>query len=84
LQSVIPIFRGENARLRRIDPASILAFQEPFLIPLPELDESVEFRTPVEFDQLTRELENLRIEYARVVGYSSAGIDQQLSTARSS
>jgi len=83
LQSVIPIFRGENARLRRIDPASILAFQEPFLIPLPELDESVEFQPPVEFDQLTRELENLRLEYARVVGYSSAGIEQ-LSTARSS
>jgi len=83
LQSVIPIFRGENARLRRIDPASILAFQEPYLIPLPELDESVEFRAPVEFDQLTRELESLRLEYARVVGYSSAGIEQ-LSTPRSS
>ena len=76
LQSVIPLFRGENARLRRIDPASILAFREPYLIPLPELDESVEFRTPVEFDRLVQELESLTHEYARVVGFASPGIPQ--------
>ena len=76
LQSVIPLFRGENARLRRIDPASILAFREPYFIPLPELDESVEFRTPVEFDRLVQELESLTHEYARVVGFASPGIPQ--------
>ncbi len=73
LQSVIPLFRGENARQRRIDPASILAFKEPYLIPLPELDENVELRTPVEFDQQLLELDNLTREYARVVGFSSVG-----------
>lgn len=83
LQSVIPLFRGENARLRRIDPASILSFRERYLIPLPELDENVEFRTPVEFEQLVNELESLTREYARVVGYSSAAT-QPMSAARSS
>ncbi len=83
LQSVIPLFRGENARLRRIDPASILSFREPNLIPLPELDENVEFRTPVEFDQLVQELESLTREYARVVGFSATG-SQQTSAPRSS
>jgi len=76
LQSVIPLFRGENARLRRIDPASILAFRERYFIPLPELDESAEFRTPVEFDRLVQELESLTHEYARVVGFASPGIPQ--------
>lgn len=74
LQSVIPQFRGQNAVLRRLDTASILAFREPNVIPLPELDENVEFRTPIEFDQLLRDLDGLTREYARVVGFSSAGI----------
>jgi len=82
LQSVIPLFRGENARLRRLDPASILAFHEPYMIPLPELDENVEFRTPIEFNQLVNELDYLTREYARVVGFSPAGI-QQLTATRS-
>ena len=83
LQSVIPLFRGENARQRRIDPASILAFREPFLIPLPELDENVELRTPVEFDQLLLELDNLNSEYARVIGFSSTA-SQNFAAARTS
>ncbi|HKR09188.1 MAG TPA: hypothetical protein VJS39_08365, partial [Gemmatimonadaceae bacterium] len=82
LQSVIPLFRGENARLRRIDPASILAFREPSPIPLPELDENVEFRTPVEFDQLVNELDILTREYARVVGFSSSATIQTLPAGR--
>ena len=82
LQSVIPLFRGENARQRRIDPASILAFQEPYVIPLPELDENVELRTPVEFDQLMLELDNLTREYARVVGFSSTMGTQNFAAAR--
>jgi hypothetical protein len=76
LQSVIPRFRGENAVLRRLDTANILAFKEPYAIPLPELDESVEFRTPIEFAQLLRDLDGLTREYARVVGFSSAGVQQ--------
>jgi preprotein translocase subunit SecG len=83
LQSVIPLFRGENARQRRIDPASILAFREPYLIPLPELDETVELRTPVEFDQQVDELEKLTHYYAHVVGVSSVGT-QQFAAARTS
>ncbi|HET9637414.1 MAG TPA: hypothetical protein VFP26_15905, partial [Gemmatimonadaceae bacterium] len=72
---------GENARQRRIDPASILAFREPYLIPLPELDEDVELRTPVEFDQLVTELDTLNREYARVVGFSFVG-SQDFAAAR--
>lgn len=82
LQSVIPLFRGENARLRRIDPASILSYREPYLIPLPELDENVEFRLPVEFDQLVTELDALTREYARVVGYSATAGTVSMSSAR--
>jgi hypothetical protein len=77
---VIPRFRGENATLRRLDTASILAFREPFHIPLPELDESVEFRTPTEFDQLVGELESLTREYARVVGFSSVATQPLVAT----
>ena len=82
LQSVIPLFRGENARQRRIDPASILAFKEPFLIPLPELDEDVALRTPVEFEHQLQELDNLNHEYARVVGFSSPIGTQNYAAAR--
>jgi hypothetical protein len=76
LQSVIPQFRGQNAVLRRLDTANILAFKEPYLIPLPELNESVEFRTPIEFAQLLRDLDGLTREYARVVGFSAAGVHE--------
>lgn len=84
LQSVIPLFRGENARLRRIDPASILAFREPLHIPLPELDEAVDLRAPRELDQLLSELAALNREYARVVGFSSAAVEPLTVAGRQS
>jgi hypothetical protein len=84
LQSVIPLFRGENARLRRLDPASILAFRAPSPIPLPELDEAMELRTPVELDRMVEELAALNREHARVVGFSSAGAETLVVAGRQS
>ncbi|HEX9310066.1 MAG TPA: hypothetical protein VF887_04585, partial [Gemmatimonadaceae bacterium] len=39
LQSVIVQFRGENARVRGLDPANVIAFAQPSRIVFPEVDE---------------------------------------------
>ena len=68
LQSVILQFRGENARLRGLDPANVIAFAQPSRIVFPELDEEEDLRRPTEFDRLLEELTHAQAEYARVVG----------------
>ncbi|HWL40674.1 MAG TPA: hypothetical protein VNO75_10610 [Gemmatimonadaceae bacterium] len=67
LQSVIQIFRGENARLRGLDTASIVAFREPGTILFPEIDENEELRRPTELDHLLQELKQVEAEFDRVV-----------------
>src|SRR5688572_10188958 len=46
LRSVIPLFRGENARLRGMDPASIAAFRNRYELDFPAINEQEEFRRP--------------------------------------
>ncbi|MDP9279458.1 MAG: hypothetical protein M3P00_08555, partial [Gemmatimonadota bacterium] len=70
LQSVILQFRGENARLRGLDPANVIAFAQPSRIVFPELDEDADLRRPTEFNQLLQELSLVEAEYARVSAFA--------------
>src|SRR5688572_9287138 len=66
LQSVIQIFRGENARLRGLDTANILAFKESGAILFPDIDENEELRRPTELDHLLAELKQVEASFDRV------------------
>jgi preprotein translocase subunit SecG len=70
LQSVILQFRGENARLRGLDPANVIAFAQPSRIVFPDLDENEEMRRPVELDRLLQDLAEVEAEFARVSTYA--------------
>ncbi|HZF73377.1 MAG TPA: hypothetical protein VEZ51_08090, partial [Gemmatimonadaceae bacterium] len=70
LQSVIPLFRGENARLRGLDPVNVIGFAQPGRIGFPEIDENEDLRRPTELDQLLRELGEVEAEFARVAAYA--------------
>jgi hypothetical protein len=70
LQSVILQFRGENARLRGLDPANVLAFAQPSRIVFPEVDETEELRRPIEFDRLLQDLNHVESEFTRVAAFA--------------
>jgi preprotein translocase subunit SecG len=70
LQSVILQFRGENARVRGLDPANIIAFSQPSRVVFPEVNEHEELRRPTELDQLLQELSQVEAEFARVAAYA--------------
>jgi preprotein translocase subunit SecG len=70
LQSVIVQFRGENARLRGLDPANVIAFAQPSRILFPEVDESEELRRPTELDRLLQDLSHVEAEFTRVAAYA--------------
>ena len=70
LQSVIVQFRGENARVRGLDPANVIAFAQPSRIVFPEVDENEEMRRPTELDQLLRELADVEDTFSRVSEYA--------------
>jgi hypothetical protein len=70
LQSVILQFRGENARLRGLDPANVVAFAQPSRILFPEVDDDEELRRPTELDQLLQDLNHVEAEFARVSAYA--------------
>jgi hypothetical protein len=67
---VIVQFRGENARVRGLDPANVIAFAQPSRIVFPEVDENEELRRPTELDQLLRELSDVETEFTRVSAYA--------------
>jgi hypothetical protein len=66
LDGVIPLFRGENARLRGLDPANIRAFDLPANLDVPPVADDESFQEPHEFARLKMEFEQLGIEFARV------------------
>ena len=70
LQSIIVQFRGENARVRGLDPANVVAFAQPSVIAFPEVDENEDLRRPTELDRLLRELTEVDAEFARVAAYA--------------
>jgi hypothetical protein len=84
LQSVILQFRGENARLRGLDPGSVIAFAQPSRIVFPELDEDADLRRPTELDQLLQDLSHVEAEFARVSAYAvPTGVQQSRWTRQS-
>jgi hypothetical protein len=70
LQSIIPIFRGENARARGLDTVSVVAFSTPGTIVFPPVNELEELRRPTELDQLIRDLSEVEDEFARVASFA--------------
>lgn len=62
LRRVIPLFRAENARERRIDPANIWAFQRPVPLELPPMEADEPFAAPVELARHREEFDRLRSE----------------------
>jgi hypothetical protein len=70
LQSVILQFRGENARLRGLDPANVLAFAQPSRIVFPEVDENEDLRRPTELDRLLQDLNQVESEFTRVAAFA--------------
>ena len=57
LVGVIPLFRGENARMRGIDPASILAFSGTPPLVLPTVEAERGFPEPAAFSRLKEEFD---------------------------
>jgi hypothetical protein len=70
LQSVIVQFRGENARVRGLDPANVIAFAQPSRIVFPDVDENEELRRPTELDRLLQDLSQVEAEFGRVAAYA--------------
>ncbi|HEY3112625.1 MAG TPA: hypothetical protein VGJ62_02955 [Gemmatimonadaceae bacterium] len=70
LQSVIVLFRGENARVRGLDTPNIVAFAQPSRIVFPEVDENEDLRRPTELDRLLQDLSEVEAEFARVAAYA--------------
>jgi len=70
LQSVILQFRGENSRLRGLDPASVIAFAQPGRVSFPEVNEDEELRRPTELDRLLQDLTQVEAEFARVAAFA--------------
>jgi len=66
LETIIPIFRGENARSRGLDPANIRAFDAAPQLQLPPLQEFVKLEEPGEFARLRTEIAELMAKSARL------------------
>lgn len=66
LEGVVPLFRGENARERGLDPANVRAFDLPPALELPPLDEAISFTEPTEFARLKDELDELTSRLAQL------------------
>ncbi|HEY2164322.1 MAG TPA: hypothetical protein VGH04_10040 [Gemmatimonadaceae bacterium] len=79
LEVVIPLFRGENARLRHIDPGSILAFAGRPPSSLPTVEAERGFPEPTDFARLKEEFELGRRDF----GAATARIPIHLSDASS-
>lgn len=65
LDGVIPLFRGENARLRGLDPANIRAFDLPGTLELPPVDQE-SFTEPAEFARLRHDFDSLSAEFGKL------------------
>ena len=74
LNGIIPTWREVNARMRRIDPSNIVAFQQPFLPSLIEIRNSVMLQKPETFGRTMNELERLRGDINRVERIADAPI----------
>ena len=69
LESIMPRFRGENARMRGLDPANIRAFDDQPRLDLPPVDESSGIVEPASFGRMRSELDNLIVEHAKLAPF---------------
>jgi hypothetical protein len=69
LESIIPRFRGENARARGLDPANIRAFDQPPHLDLPPIDEHTGVSEPTEFGRMRAELQELMLAHAQLAPF---------------
>ena len=67
LAGVIPLFRGENARLRGIDPASIIAFAGDSPLSLPIVEAERGFPEPTDFARVKEEFAVTRRAFGAAV-----------------
>jgi hypothetical protein len=67
VEGVIPLFRGENARLRGLDPANIRAFDEKSDLALDSMIDPIPLIEPAEFARLRDELDSLAKEFGQLV-----------------
>jgi hypothetical protein len=67
LASIIPLWRAENARLRRLDPSLISAFGAPASLVLPRLADEPTLAQPISLEQQVEQLERLEAEITAAV-----------------
>jgi hypothetical protein len=68
LSGVIPMFRADNARLRGLDSASILAFRQPPPLDLPTFEAEQGFDEPAGFAAIKDRFQNARQQFTRLAG----------------
>jgi hypothetical protein len=70
LSAIIPMFRADNARLRNLDSASILAFRAPPPLELPTFEAEKGFEEPADFAALKERVSHARLQFTRLAGAS--------------
>lgn len=68
LSGIIPLFRADNARLRGLDSASILAFRAPPPLELPTFEAEQGFSEPADFAALKDRFQSARQQFNRLAG----------------
>ena len=68
LSAIIPMFRADNARLRGLDSASILAFRQPPPLDLPTFEAEQGFDEPADFAALKDRFQSARAQFTRLAG----------------
>jgi hypothetical protein len=68
LSAIIPLFRADNARLRNLDSASILAFRAPPPLELPTFEAETGFDEPADFAALKDRYSHARLQFTRLAG----------------
>ena len=68
LSGIIPMFRADNARLRGLDSASILAFRQPSPLDLPTFEAEQGFAEPADFAALKHRFQGARVQFTRLAG----------------
>lgn len=68
LSAVIPMFRADNARLRGMDSASILAFRQPPPLELPTFEAEQAFPEPADFAALKDAFHGARQQFNTLAG----------------
>lgn len=79
LESVIPAWRAENARLRRLDPSMIAAFRFKPDLHLPSLDETLALAEPEQFADTQSALRTVAAEVDGVVLRDSSHLEKELA-----